>query len=110
MPGRAARIRDVIVSVRVERLHDISDADAIAEGLVRIEGGRTIGDRISNTTDAPVFGLPEWTTESFPSTRMCPSRWNHSAAQAYRHLWGSTNGAGSWDANPFVWVIETRRL
>jgi hypothetical protein len=76
MPRAASRILLEIVSVRVERLQDISEADAIAEGCTR-----------------PVCG-PDW---------KLTKRW------AYRTLWESINGAGSWAANPWVWVVEFKR-
>lgn len=89
MPRWASRITLEITDVRVQRLHDISDADAIAEGVdleryvpVRDAGGmHTCGE--AEPTD-PV--------------------------QEYRDLWESINGAGAWDANPWVWAITFRRL
>lgn len=83
MPRWASRILLEITGVRVERLQDIGEADARAEGV-------TIEDRHMRGYCAGEF-LP-------PSIR------------AYRELWEGINGAGSWDANPWVWVIEFRRI
>lgn len=83
MPRWASRILLEIVSVRVERLQDISDQDAIAEGIGL------------NPCAAGVYLTG--TDETMPHA-------------AYRILWQQINGAGSWDANPFVWVIEFRRI
>lgn len=69
MPRAASRITLEIVSVRVERLQDISHSDAMAEGMA---------------WDDAVFD--------------------------YRTLWESINGPGSWDANPWVWVVEFKNL
>lgn len=71
MPRSLARITLVVTDVRVERLQDISEADAIAEG---VEAER-------------------------PDT----------AVGAYEWLWEAINGPGSWDANPWVWVVEFRK-
>lgn len=75
----ASRITLEITGVRVERLQDISEADAIAEGasssaLEKIQAGQ--------------------------------DRW---ARRAYRTLWEQINGTDSWDLNPWVWVIEFKR-
>lgn len=83
MPRWASRILLEIVSVRVERLQGISEKDARAEGV-------TIEDRHMLGYCAGEF-LP-------PSIR------------AYRDLWESINGAGSWDANPWVSVVEVKRI
>lgn len=83
MPRWASRILLEITGVRVERLQDIREADARAEGV-------TIEDRHMGGYCAGEF-LP-------PSIR------------AYRELWESINGAGSWNANPWVLVVEFRRI
>jgi hypothetical protein len=72
MPRSASRITLEVTSVQVERLQDISDEDAQAEGVVWEQG--------------------------------------QTAANVFEMLWESINGAGSWDANPWVWVVEFKRV
>lgn len=89
MPRWASRILLEIVSVRVERLQDINEVDAIAEGI------------------EPVYGA--WRDyQNKPSVNHHPA-WS-TAIGSYRSLWESINGASSWDLNPFVWVIKFKRL
>ena len=76
MPRWASRIDLEVIGVRVERLQDISEADAMAGGI----------------TGKDLF------------------RAHGYAPDAYRKLWESINGAGSWDANPWVWVVEFKRI
>jgi hypothetical protein len=80
MPRWASRITLEIVSVRVERLQDISQADAIAEG-------------------AP---------PSHPSIDRISREYGHTdfSRSWYAQLWEQINGAGSWEKNTFVWVVE----
>jgi len=88
MPRWASRITLEVVAVRVERLQDISEDDAKAEG-VEFDGAWWLGGI------HPVKGnLQCWPT----------------AVRAYRALWEQINGPGSWDANPWVWVVEFKRL
>jgi len=72
MPRGASRITLDIVGIRIERLGEISEADALSEG-VGVDGQLSPVERFAN-------------------------------------LWVKINGAGSFDANPFVCVIEFRRL
>lgn len=97
MPRWASRITLEIVSVRVERLQAISEADAIAEGCVTEEvvsgyDGSLI--RVPSEIPHPKGGLQGWD---------CARDW-------YADLWESINGTGSWDTNPWVWVVEFRRV
>lgn len=84
MPWWASRITLVVVDVRVERLHEINEEDARAEGIERLGGGWR--DYLRDG-EAYVTGVG-----SFAS------------------LWESINDPGSWVANPWVWRVEFRRL
>lgn len=87
MPRWASRLTLEITGVRVERLQDISEADAKAEGMT------------------PMWepGCSGRLMDAIGGFSFCP------AASAYANLWQSINGPSSWDANPFVWVVEFKR-
>lgn len=97
MPRWASRITLEITGVRVERLHAITDADAIAEGARRF---------VDIPDPSPYKRGPRWSMESPASTDEClgSPRW------AFANLWIKINGQWSWDANPWVWVVEFRRV
>lgn len=80
MPRWASRITLLVTDVRVERLQDCSEADAIAEGIE--QSGR-------------FFGLPDADWDDAES----------SAVAAYHRLWDSINGPGAWEANPWVVAV-----
>ncbi len=93
MPKWAARIWLEVTGVRVERLQDISEDDAIAEGVRRHQSW---GGAISYRVD----GLDLKGYQTFK------------ASDAFCALWDSLNakrGYG-WKVNPWVWVIKFRRL
>lgn len=102
MPRWASRLLLEITDVRVERLQDISVEDAIAEGLKAItkDGGRTIKYGIPDRDGYPGDDNTGWPWEY----------WRISPVDAYHRLWEIINGPGSWDANPWVWVIEFKRI
>jgi hypothetical protein len=89
MPRWASRITLEITGVRVERLQDINEYDAEAEGVIETDEHRRMAqanqfsDRSLNYTPSVV---------------------------AYRELWESINGPGSWALNPWVWVLEFKRV
>ena len=91
MPRWASRIDLEITGVRVERLNAISEADAAAEGIIKYDMGG----------HGPLFGT------GYPDTDPCA---RDTPVGAYAALWESINGAGSWDANPWVWVVEFQRV
>jgi hypothetical protein len=89
MPRWASRITLEVTGVRVERLQDIDEAGAQAEGCQAIEGAKW------HTFAEAAAGIPMH---------------KHTAIDAFGGLWESIHGADSWDANPWVWAIEFKRL
>lgn len=90
MPRRACRILLEISAVRVERLQDISEDQAMAEGV------RLMRD-----------GSGTWVSREGPGNLVTP--WP-TAKEAFGDLWNSINGPHAWDANPWVWVVEFKRV
>ena len=82
MPRAASRITLEITSVRVERLQDISEADAQAEGVT--DDGSLVTDLDGKDRGGTIA--------------------------AYATLWEVINGVGSWDDNPWVWVLQFKHL
>ena len=81
MPRWASRITLEITGVRVERLQDISEDDAAAEGVG-----------------------PGYVPNSLGSTTCVGCR------PMFARVWRDINGPDSWAANPWVWVIEFKRI
>lgn len=92
MPRWASRITLEITGVRVERLNEISENDAMAEGAQKHNYG-TCG----TLTGYKLLGEVGHTT-----TTTLATDW-------FKNLWQSINGKGSWDANPWVWVLVFKR-
>lgn len=93
MPRWASRILLEITNVRVEQLQDISEEDAIAEGI------------------EPHFaGWKPYRTFFYEADGITPSNYFEDPRHSYMQLWESINGQGSWDLNPWVWVVEFKRI
>lgn len=106
MPRAASRIDLEITGVRVERLQDISEAHAAAEGIAP----NWIGSDLTGWNPEDHGYLPHDTDDegNVPGVDIYDDCWT--AKRCYQRLWESLNGPGSWDANPWVWVIEFKRL
>ena len=76
MPRIASRLLLEITDVRVERLQDISEEQALAEGVMSCKQG------------------------------IDPDGNDYSPQELFGGLWTMINGDGSWQSNPWVWVVE----
>jgi len=90
MPKSAARLWFEITNVRVERLQDISHDDA------KLEGVKHVIDKITG------YCGYDYITGGY---NLLTSPYN-----GFRSLWKKINGEESWNANPWVWVIEFKRI
>jgi hypothetical protein len=84
MPRTVSRITLEITSVRVERLQEITREDAISEGIEKM-------------------GTVWYKDYRNPAYTLAPK-------ESYQTLWESINGKGSWESNPWVWVIEFKEI
>jgi hypothetical protein len=83
MPRKLSRIDLEITDVRVQRLQEISQDDAVAEGCDDISDMKPLPGRVFYA------GGPR---------------------DAYRVLWEEINGKGTWDANPWVWALSFKNV
>ena len=119
MPRDASRITLEITGVRVERLQEITESDAVAEGVEprTREKGYTIVCRGGGTFEVSSLyerGVPAVGDASpfgeVTHVEQIPERVLISTPEVFRLLWMKLNGRSSWDANPWVWVVEFRRV
>lgn len=92
MPYWVSRILLEVTEVRVQRLNDISERDALAEGI-------TWPDRDGQRYQPPIdtYGISGART----------------AAEKFQELWDSINGKRpgcTWENNPWVWAITFKRI
>lgn len=98
MPRWASRITLEITGVRVERLQDISEDDSRAEGVD------------PPPRPYPVWGMGGGSAREAAAQDAWTRTYGNWHRYAYRVLWESINGADSWAANPWVWVVEFKRV
>ncbi len=86
MPKWASRLTLEITDIKVERLQDISEEDALAEGIIQLDS--KLGFMDVRKTEGSI--MP-------------------SAKDAFMLLWQSIKGSQSWSSNPFVWILEFKK-
>jgi len=88
-----SRIQLEITNIRVERLNDISESDCEKEGAL---------------DDGFIAALNANADEGYPIDQTIDL--DESAKNQFIELWESINGKGSWEQNPWVWVVEFKHL
>jgi hypothetical protein len=101
LPRWASRITLEITDVRAQRLQQISEDDARAEGVEFDVWDQALVARDYSTSEC---WLQTWSDRMTRYVRI-----EQLARASYRTLWESINGAGSWALNPWVFAISFRR-
>lgn len=91
MPKAACRIFLEITDIRVERLQDISEEDAVKEGVPSFDEDLTIEQRFNNYNN--------------PSNRVYGSK-----KLGFKWFWQELYGIESFNENPWVWVIDFKKV
>lgn len=102
MPRWASRITLEIASVRVQRVREISEEDAEAEGCEA---------EVYTERDVADLQIADVSPEIKKLARLLgPGK--VPAAARFRDLWNSINAKRgfSWDVNPWVWALTFKRL
>ena len=89
----ASRLTLTVTDVRVQRLQEISETDAIAEGLRgTTKDGKLVKYGIPDKDELPGSDDHGWPW----------AEWEADPRAAYATLWGKIHGPESWAANPWV--------
>jgi hypothetical protein len=107
MPRWASRISLKVNNVIIERLQDISEADAIAEGI-KTDVWETVIPYLEDPEQAAAHDLG--TRVFYDPSNDAPDCVKLSAKAAFEGLWTSINGQDSWDANPWVVAYTFERV
>lgn len=89
MPKAATRLWLKIKSIKGERLQEISEKDAKAEGIMQGKNGYYLDYLNKHSWSIQHTELP---------------------IDSFKSLWKSIHGEESWDSNPWVWVIDFERI
>jgi hypothetical protein len=133
-PRWASRLLLEVVEVRVQRVQEISEEDAIAEGAQPRawgqwwQGYRDVDGRLIHSDVGPMDAPPDWMIEPHPVDL---SHMDRTARQEFAVLWDQINGkrrvptsrwqaipgsatdvdtSHSWESNPWCWCITFRRV
>lgn len=101
MPRAASRLTLIVEGVKVERLQDISEADALAEGIIYA----------NVITDMKCYGgapIEETADRYWNGAEPDEFEGHECAVDAFADLWGVINGPDAWDANPWVAAYSFR--
>jgi hypothetical protein len=97
MPAEYARTILRITDIKAERLNDISEADAIREG-------------VESWTEERMRSRPTHYKVYFQDTPDDPAFYCSTAVTSFETLWQSIHGKDSWKLNPWVWVISFEKV